>query len=140
MPHDEWPTISRRPAPHSAGRSAYALNVMVEVPRGAVADAIAAGVARPASLPQNANAQQRTAGVNPMSPVARCALLGTRRPRAGRASRSRLESAPGPTNNQKDHLCHDETATRRSASSPRHSRGSHRAPGHSTPPVTPHPS
>ena len=50
-----------------------------------------------------------------------------------------LVSAPGPTNYLKDNQCQDEIPTRRSHSSPRHSRGSHRAPGHSTPAAT-HPS
>ena len=44
MPHDERPTL---PAgePLTAPEESYALNIAVEVPRGAVADAVAAGVA-----------------------------------------------------------------------------------------------
>ena len=45
MPYDERPNL---PAgePITAPEECFALNVMVEVPRGAVADAVAAGVAQ----------------------------------------------------------------------------------------------
>jgi hypothetical protein len=44
MPHDERPTIPPG-QPITAPEESYALNIAVEVPRGAVADAIEAGIA-----------------------------------------------------------------------------------------------
>ena len=45
MPHDEWPR-SPPASPSQRRTRVLRLNVMVEVPRGAVADAVAAGVAQ----------------------------------------------------------------------------------------------
>jgi hypothetical protein len=45
FPHDERPTIPPG-QPITAPEESYALNIAVEVPRGAVADAIAAGIAQ----------------------------------------------------------------------------------------------
>jgi hypothetical protein len=44
LPHDEWPTIPPG-LPLTAPDSSAAPNIVVEVPRGAVADAIEAGLA-----------------------------------------------------------------------------------------------